>query len=271
MADDKPPLDPDVWEDIARIKHAIKKSYVETFAPLLEDLPSPFDDLIGTSDGLPPPPKQPRFLQKKLAEYALQLFDIEAFIYPKAEELPVWIGHLADRVEKEVITHIVGMRRKGRPFGPFRSGGDLSYHASLEQMRTTVRDALKPRIQLFKSTPDTQTIGGQNPQSERQPIEQAAIVQSPECEVAQPLPPARNKKRMPSTITSLLAARRMEHFLNAKGIGQTEFASALNVTDRNLRAFRATGKIKRGTFDVIAAKMGTTREALMDPKSEIPS
>ncbi len=212
MAEENPPLDPEVWEGIATRKHAIKKSYVDTFAPLLEDLPSPFRDIAGIGDGLPPPPKQPLFLQKKLGEYAVQLFDIEAFLYPKHEKLPVWVRHLANRVEKEVIGHVAGMRGKSQFFGPFRHGGDLTYHATLEQMKTAIRDALKPRIALFKSPHDTDTQA--RSKSEQIPIGQSAI-QPPRSEAAQILPPTK-KRRMPSTVTSPLAARRMEHFLKCE-------------------------------------------------------
>ena len=74
-------------------------------------------------------------------------------------------------------------------------------------------------------------------------------------------------KRFPASITSPTAARRMEAYMESKGLGQTEFAVRADTTDRTLRAFRKTGKVRRNTFDAIAKAMGTTREALLKPES----
>jgi hypothetical protein len=74
------------------------------------------------------------------------------------------------------------------------------------------------------------------------------------------------KKRLPSTVTSQIAARRMEGYLTSKGIGQTEFAVRVGTSDRTLRSFRSSGKVRRKIFDDIAKAMGITREALLDPE-----
>jgi plasmid maintenance system antidote protein VapI len=58
----------------------------------------------------------------------------------------------------------------------------------------------------------------------------------------------------------------METYLNAKGIGQTDFASTIGTTDRTLRSFRRTGKVRRDMFESIAKAMGTTKEALLRPE-----
>jgi hypothetical protein len=68
--------------------------------------------------------------------------------------------------------------------------------------------------------------------------------------------------RLRATINSLSAARRMETYLESKGIGQTEFAVQVGTTDRTLRTFRRTGKVRRDIFRAIAKAMGTTTEAL---------
>ena len=82
---------------------------------------------------------------------------------------------------------------------------------------------------------------------------------------AQEATPARHR-RLPATVTSSLAARRMEAYLESTGKGQTEFAGAAQTTDRTLRSFRATGRVRRDIFDAIAKAMGTTREALLKPE-----
>ncbi len=42
----------------------------------------------------------------------------------------------------------------------------------------------------------------------------------------------------------------------------TEFANKANTTDKTIRAFRKTGKVRRYVFDSIASAMGLTREQL---------
>jgi hypothetical protein len=72
-------------------------------------------------------------------------------------------------------------------------------------------------------------------------------------------------KRLSPTITSLVAARRLVQFLESSPIGKTEFASLVGVTDRTLRQFRRTGKLRRSTLDAIARQLGTTVELLLKP------
>lgn len=77
---------------------------------------------------------------------------------------------------------------------------------------------------------------------------------------------SRNKsgaRRLTATIQSPTAARQMEAYLESKGIGQTEFANQVGTTDRTLRTFRKTGKVRRDIFKAIAKAMGTTKEALL--------
>ena len=63
------------------------------------------------------------------------------------------------------------------------------------------------------------------------------------------------------------AARRLEKYLEATGIGVTEFAGLAETTDRTLRNFRRTGKVERGIFDSIAKAMGVTRDDLLKPET----
>jgi hypothetical protein len=70
------------------------------------------------------------------------------------------------------------------------------------------------------------------------------------------------RRRLTGTVTSAVAARRMEDYMEAHG-GQTTFATRARTTDRTLRAFRKTGKVRRDIFEAIAREMGTTPEALL--------
>jgi hypothetical protein len=51
-----------------------------------------------------------------------------------------------------------------------------------------------------------------------------------------------------------------------QAIGQTDFASSVNTTDRTLRAFRKTGKVRRDILEAIAKKMNITKEELLKPE-----
>jgi len=70
-------------------------------------------------------------------------------------------------------------------------------------------------------------------------------------------------KRLTSTIYSPQAAQRVEQFCKERGIGMTEFATQAGTTDRTLRSFRKTGKVRRSILDGIAKAMRTTREKLI--------
>ncbi|MGI9073348.1 MAG: hypothetical protein ACR2JB_19030 [Bryobacteraceae bacterium] len=72
--------------------------------------------------------------------------------------------------------------------------------------------------------------------------------------------------RLKATITSPVAVKRMDAYLAANGIGLTEFATTVKTTDRTLRTFRRTGRIRRDIFTVIAAEMGFSKEELLRPE-----
>jgi len=57
----------------------------------------------------------------------------------------------------------------------------------------------------------------------------------------------------------------VEH-LKSKAIGQTDFASSIGTTDRTLRAFRKTGRVRRDIFKAIAKGMNITKEELLKPE-----
>jgi len=69
--------------------------------------------------------------------------------------------------------------------------------------------------------------------------------------------------RWEASIGSASAVRRVEAFIKANGMSMTEFASRAGTTDRTLRKFRKTGRIKRAIFDGIAEAMGVTRDELL--------
>jgi hypothetical protein len=88
------------------------------------------------------------------------------------------------------------------------------------------------------------------------------------CEPVERLPrPIRfAPKRFPTTVFSPAAARRMEAYMESHGYGQTAFATKVDATDRTLRSFRRTGKVRRDIFHAIAREMGTTPDQLLKPE-----
>jgi hypothetical protein len=77
---------------------------------------------------------------------------------------------------------------------------------------------------------------------------------------------ATSKKRLSAMVESPIAARRMEAYMTAKPIGQTAFANQVGTTDRTLRSFRATGRIRRDIFFNIAKAMGLKVDELVKPE-----
>jgi len=87
--------------------------------------------------------------------------------------------------------------------------------------------------------------------------------------IAEPVSQPKTKRRpnrIPTTVNNLAAAVRMETFIAASPLTQTDFATQAGTSDRTLRSFRATGKIRGDIFTRIAIAMGLTREELMNSK-----
>jgi len=64
-------------------------------------------------------------------------------------------------------------------------------------------------------------------------------------------------------ITNTIAAKRVQEFMDASCLGQTEFAIQANTSDKTIRKFLRTGQIKRSIVTGIAAAMGLTKEELL--------
>jgi hypothetical protein len=78
--------------------------------------------------------------------------------------------------------------------------------------------------------------------------------------------PQTDIKRLSATVTSPIAARRMERYLGLHNLGQNEFAVKVGCSEKTLRNFRKTGKIRRGILAEIAQAMHTTPEELLKPE-----
>jgi hypothetical protein len=90
-----------------------------------------------------------------------------------------------------------------------------------------------------------------------------AIELIPSESIAKSIPPA-VRARLSSSITNPAAARKMEAYIQANGIGLTAFAIQAQTTDRTLRRFRQSGKIRRDIFENIAKAMNTSKDDLIN-------
>jgi hypothetical protein len=68
------------------------------------------------------------------------------------------------------------------------------------------------------------------------------------------------KRRIPRSIHSESVAKKLEDYLNAKGLSQTQFAIRINVDPKTLYRFRTTGNVGKSVAQVIAQAMGITLE-----------
>jgi hypothetical protein len=72
--------------------------------------------------------------------------------------------------------------------------------------------------------------------------------------------------RFASTKAVLGHGRLMEAHIELHNHGQTAFASKVGCSEKTLRNFRRTGKVRRSILVEIAQAMGTTPEELLKPE-----
>jgi hypothetical protein len=70
-------------------------------------------------------------------------------------------------------------------------------------------------------------------------------------------------KRLSSLIHSPSAAQKMQDYMNRKGLNQTEFGIQAQTSDKTIRKFIKTGKVKRSILVGIAAAMRLSKEDLL--------
>jgi hypothetical protein len=80
---------------------------------------------------------------------------------------------------------------------------------------------------------------------------------------SKPAPQSAKSRRWKASVGTHAAARRMEAYIESKGLDLKGFARRAGTTDRTLRKFRKTGLVRRSVFDEIARAMGLTRDELL--------
>jgi hypothetical protein len=246
---DRPPLSSSAELEIEGRKGQIHTEYwshLQGMQELTEKARADYRLLSPTKIFAPPNPRSPHGLRRILASYAFRLFEMEASYFPASPESRHWLEVLANHV----ILEINGRVNEVEEAGKFRFV-TLDYHGlSRAEMGKAMRDGIKePMDRLVR-------------EFEQKLYNETARHLMAVREAEKKLE-SQSPKRLPSTITSLSAARKVEAYIVQHGIGQTEFATRAGTTDRTLRTFRKTGKIRRSIFEEIAKAMDTTKESLL--------
>jgi hypothetical protein len=264
---ERPPLQPITCEEIDVRLHQVDQEYWPKIAK--------FKDLLFYPLSVPIPPHRPLQLMECLQAYASALFKIESDQYEefyKDGRYPAWLSRLADRLIARVLDAVDKVETGDPKMATLWSHG-LSRQAIESVLRESL-NGLKNQCEWRDSGP--------HPKPAQEMLESLAAVGTR----AQMLAPMEQLKgvpsadpssqtntaersiptRLPSVIHSPSAARKIEAYLKIHGIGLTDFAGAANTTDRTLRSFRKTGKVRRDIFESIAKAMGTTKEELLNNK-----
>lgn len=80
--------------------------------------------------------------------------------------------------------------------------------------------------------------------------------------------PGTKPKRLPRSIGTPEAVNAALAYMESKGLTETQFGNQFQSTDRTVRSFRKSGKLRRSTFEAMAESMGLTIEQLL--RGELP-
>lgn len=80
--------------------------------------------------------------------------------------------------------------------------------------------------------------------------------------------PTTTPKRLPQSIGTPEAVNAAVAYMGSKGLTETQFGIQFQSTDRTVRNFRKSGKMRRSTFEAMAKSMGLTIEQLL--RGELP-
>lgn len=251
---EKPPLHPIVQEQISLQLHSIDEKYwailrgmrVKRFIPASE----------------PVPPQTPERLLRYLISYAMELFKIEADSYHElvnAGSYPAWIGALEERMLRRVLGTVEKIESADPNFTIGFHG--LDHHRMENELRGTLWQVANTyRWNASRSDASADAVLAMRDAG----VWWTETLPLGEQQEPNPKPPQRDARvRLRSTVESPSAARKMEAYLAAKGIGLTDFASSAGTTDRTLRSFRKTGRVSRSILAGIAKAMGITKEELL--------
>lgn len=179
-----------------------------------------------------PRPKRPSVVKMHVRNCALTLFSAEAPCYP---ENPVLEEQLAALVRR-TVTRILGTVRDLEDMSRDRKLSLEHHGLTLRDIGEAAAHELDPLVRTHLSS-----------QSENITNDKQAI----------------KPVRFRDSIESRSAARKMEAYISKRGMGMTVFANQAGTTDRTLRKFRKTGRLKKSIFADVAETMGETVDSLL--------
>jgi hypothetical protein len=95
------------------------------------------------------------------------------------------------------------------------------------------------------------------------PLLKMALKDSSRPQVFAPIQPT-TRKRIGRSISSERAARRMEEYIEQKGISLTQFCAHVEADPKTIYRFRKTGKVSKTVASTIAAKMGMSLDRFLE-------
>ncbi len=238
-----PCLSPEIREQISVDQYGVDKKFWKFLKIHFITSGSGLSDLSSLNAfPEPDPPKRPIKLLEILKQYAIALFQCEDGHYPKgAADLDSWRRDLANRTEKMIEKKVMRLEKDGHL--------SLRFHAPMDRMIEAVRDALKAHIDTLP-----------RPSA----VRLALIFPVPVLSTDNAAKEGENPGRLSGMVTSLSAARRLEeHLRRHPALGLSKFATLVPTTDRTIRSFRKTGKVRRDIFEGIAKAMGVTVDDLL--------
>ncbi len=234
----RPPFGTLICEAIDRALHEVDKTHWPLITAFRVQKHSSLDTPV-------PPPARQHLLQA-IRQYAIALFDTEADQFERVrqnQEYQIWLSRLAERTNGRVLTALDRLDESDP------ESIMLAYHGLQKRdIVESLREALWERTRDYSQ--------GHTPSHLSQKLQET------QSSLPKPSKPTR-EPRMSASIVSPSAARKMEAYMNAHGLDQTQFAIQAQTTDKTIRKFRQTGRVKRSILDGIASAMGVKKEDLL--------
>lgn len=136
---DRPPLGAYAYEEIAKKRHEIELAYRQELAAMRIER-SISIPMLGLTDSSLPPPKQPEHVRVKIIQFAGSLLRTEAYEYPAAPEIELWLSNLVERVVERVMNIIAPLNEVSPNLSRMTQLLPLTWHGiTPEEMREAAR------------------------------------------------------------------------------------------------------------------------------------
>lgn len=248
--------------DQARIAddlYEMDKALWEVLRPMLMPTVS-FNEMLRLAS--PRPPKLASKFYFILCNYSSEAFESEVNWYPRYPPDPSfskWLMNLAKRIEDHAIEVVRDIEHSDS------SNKNFAYHGVTEkEMREAIRIRLREHLERFhqfkSSLPATLPSSYNYPRPPLPPGVQAQLGAGQIEEEEQ----GNFAPKTKGTIHAPRAVERLNAYLEKTQISLTEFATRAGTTDKTLRNFRKTGRVRRYIFEGIAKAMKLSRDDLLN-------